>query len=133
MHNFFINCSAVRAAEFLADGYRIVTNSDDQTTLLWDLASGEKISSFHEHQVSCPYLSSRNSQFIGSEISFFNMEQLSTWTVYTDIITYCILNLIGMRAHPQEYAILNSILLDHIEILVSDSSTYLCRLFMKLL
>ena len=44
--------SAVHAAGFLTDGYRILTCSDDQTSVLWDLASGQILTSFHEHQVS---------------------------------------------------------------------------------
>ena len=48
--------SAVHAAGFLTDGYRILTCSDDQTSVLWDLASGQILTSFHEHQVSkCSY------------------------------------------------------------------------------
>ncbi|XP_067928727.1 U3 small nucleolar RNA-associated protein 15 homolog [Watersipora subatra] len=42
--------SAVHGAQFLMDGYRIVTCSDDQMSLIWDLASGEKLCSFHEHK-----------------------------------------------------------------------------------
>lgn len=51
MPRWFAAFSAVHAAEFLTDGYRILTCSDDQSALLWDLASGKRLSSFNEHKV----------------------------------------------------------------------------------
>lgn len=44
-------CSAIHAAEFLTDGYRIITCSDDQNSILWDLASGHSLHTYNEHKV----------------------------------------------------------------------------------
>jgi len=42
----------VHAADFLTDGYRVISCSNDQTSILWDIAEGQKILTLKEHKVT---------------------------------------------------------------------------------
>lgn len=48
----FINCfRAVKCVDFTSDGLKIVSGSDDTSTKLWDIATGESITELRGHTV----------------------------------------------------------------------------------
>lgn len=45
-------CSAVQVTKFLLDDLHVLSGSDDKSVRCWDIATGQNVALFNEHQVN---------------------------------------------------------------------------------